>query len=278
MQVNFPGPHPPFLVTGSMADRVANRTWPGPVDSTTKTGRDKCRNMAEPGEPEDGDNYQLCNYGAELENLDRLFGKVVGHLGTIGELERTVICIASDHGDLTGDHNGAGKSTPWQQSVSVPLLCFGGSDALKIGAGQVVNEPTATMDLAATFIDYAGGELADGMTSTSLRPVLEGHQQTVREYVSSGLNEWRMVVKEVNGTWYKFICGKGEIKYSPSTAAQAGKDGWQRLLYAIEDDPFDMHDLSVSQQRVMQQLSALLPGEFTQCGWKNQSLGNINET
>ena len=56
----------------------------------------------------------------------------------------------------------------------------------------------ATMDLAATFIDHASGELADGMTSTPLRPVLEGHQQTVRDYVSSGLNEyeWRMVVKK----------------------------------------------------------------------------------
>ena len=69
-----------------------------------------------------------------------------------GELDSTLVCISSDHGDMLGDHNTGAKSKPWEASVSVPLLCFGAD----VMPGRVVDFPVATMDLAATFIDYAG--------------------------------------------------------------------------------------------------------------------------
>ena len=80
MHVSFPGPHPPFLVTAAMGDSVANRSWPQPVDGK----RDTCANSQAPHEPQQGSGAEgegdRCNYGAEIENLDRLFGQVIAEV------------------------------------------------------------------------------------------------------------------------------------------------------------------------------------------------------
>merc|ERR1712048_661299 len=148
--VSFPGPHGPFLVTGDMADSVTDRTWPQPVDAKKP---DECPNV--PGEPADGGR---CNYAAEIENLDRLFGLVLDKVQHLGEMGQTLVVISSDHGEMLGDHNTGGKSKPWEASAFVPLVAFGGSDSIGIPAGEVRSSPVATMDLAGTFMDYAGAD------------------------------------------------------------------------------------------------------------------------
>jgi len=150
LHVSFPGPHPPFLVTSTMGDSVANRSWPQPVDGKP----DVCHNDAAPHEPQlgKGSEGDRCNYGAEIENLDSLFGLLVDEVQSMGELDNTLVCITSDHGDMLGDHNAEAKSKPWEASIGVPLLCFG----LDVKAGNVVDFPVATLDLGATFLDYAG--------------------------------------------------------------------------------------------------------------------------
>merc|ERR1719230_2374823 len=109
------------------------------------------------------------------------------------------------------------------------------------------------MDLAATFIDYAGGEKPHGMTSKSLKPFLEGQNDySYREYVSSGLQarpwgekqdkkggyNWRMVIDSASSM--KFICCKVKCFGPPSTAGQVDGTGYQQLLYDTVRDPFDM--------------------------------------
>merc|ERR1711865_917196 len=103
---------------------------------------------------------------------------------------------------------------PWEASASVPLIVFGGSDSIGIPAGGVRSGPVATLDLAGTFMDYAGAEPAVGMTTTSLRKVFEGKKDGVRPFLASGLDNWRMAV-----------------------------DGWTQALYDINKDRFDMNDL-----------------------------------
>jgi len=256
MHVSFPGPHPPFLVTSRMADSVSNRTWPQPVDNPK---RDVCQNA--PGEPANGNR---CNYGAEIENLDRLFGLLVDKVAALGELANTLVCISSDHGEMLGDHRGAGKSKPWEASASVPLLCFGGSPKLKVRSGAVVKEPVATLDLAGTFVDYAGGQLAETMTAKSMRSIFEGTENTVRPFVASGLGTWRMVVQQYGDVWLKFICCKGKCPSAPGNVP-APTSGWTQLLYDVNADQFDMHDVSAKYPQAVDAMRQLLPQSFG-CG------------
>ena len=51
--------------------------------------------------------------------------------------------------------------------MSVPLICAG-----PLVAHGVVSVPVTTLDLAATFIELAGGLVPQGMNSTSLLPLL----------------------------------------------------------------------------------------------------------
>ena len=100
LQVNFPGPHPPFLVTAAMADNVTDRAWPQPAD---EKARDLCTNVkGAPGGV--ATTTERCNYASEIENLDQQFQTIVDHIESLGELENTIVCLSSDHGDLLGDH------------------------------------------------------------------------------------------------------------------------------------------------------------------------------
>ena len=70
---------------------------------------------------------------------------------------------------MLADRATTAKSKPWQSAMSVPLICAGPG----IAAGFTVRTPVTTMDLAATFIDIAGGVVPAGMSSTSLLPLLK---------------------------------------------------------------------------------------------------------
>jgi arylsulfatase A-like enzyme len=87
---------------------------------------------------------------------------------------------------MLGDHNLRGKFVPWQGSVSAPLICAGPG----MQKGAVVERPVSTMDLAATFLDYANIPITTDpkMTSRSLRTRLKtGVDDDYRSFVSSGL-------------------------------------------------------------------------------------------
>jgi len=53
-----------------MAASVMNNSYPAPVDSKISTICDNKENSV-------GGNNTRCNYAAEIENLDRLFGEII---------------------------------------------------------------------------------------------------------------------------------------------------------------------------------------------------------
>merc|ERR1719230_1522638 len=100
------------------------------------------------------------------------------------------------------------------------------------------------------------------MTTTSMRSFLQTEfAQPYRSFISSGLNNFRMVVKEVGGISYKYICCKGQCPNPPSTAPPVAKSGWMQMLIDVTNDEFDMHDLSAEKPEVVRELRALLPQE-----------------
>merc|ERR1711964_797158 len=101
-----------------------------------------------------------------------------------------------------------------------------------------------TMDLAATFLDFAKATKPPGMTSVSLRSLLQGDDKSTasyRSFVSSGLQSmpfsdpvpdggfaWRMVVEAETGL--KFICCKGPCNGAPHNAPPVDKrTGFQQI-------------------------------------------------
>ena len=108
--VSFPGPHPPIAVTTGMENKTMGRTWPRPVDSR------KHAPSCERFQDAPSNARTRCNYAAEMENLDRLFGEVLDEVRRRGNsVEKdTIVCFFSDHGEMLNDHDDIDKSKPWQ--------------------------------------------------------------------------------------------------------------------------------------------------------------------
>ena len=221
LQVNFNGPHDPWDITASMEKRWRGVKFPQPNQCTELTPA----------------THELVrqNYAAMIENIDRRVGELVEKVRQRGELENTLIVFSSDHGEMLGDHNLWAKRHPYHGSVGVPLVVWG-QDVKK---GLRVEAPATTLDLVATFLDYAGVTRPAKMQSRSLRPVLTGKTAKTRDHVLSGMDKWRLAIEGR----YKYIRGFG-----------AGGP----MLFDTLADPHENDNLAASQPAVCAHMEKLL--------------------
>merc|ERR1719188_101451 len=169
MQVGFPGPHPPFVLTEAMNKSVEGRMYPLPQGSSVPLGDEFYMTMRR-------------QYAAEIENIDSLIGKLIKKLEGLGELDNTVIAVSSDHGEMLGDYNKYGKGLPLDRSSRVPMLWMGPG----VQAGVVSSQPVTTLDMVGTFLELAGADKAANMTTQSMVPLLSKGKGG-RDFISSGL-------------------------------------------------------------------------------------------
>lgn len=221
MAVNFTGPHSPMDITAGMEPTVRGRRFTGPRGNSEFDAATHERIRQ--------------NYTAMVENLDRWLGRIADELKSRGELERTLIVVSSDHGEMLGDHGLWGKSVPWQESVGVPLVAAGPG----IQRGRVVSDPATTLDLAATFLDYGRAKPLPEMESQSMRAQLEGRGKSRRSHVRSGLGTWRTVTEGR----YKLIAGYGEQ---------------HRMLFDLREDPYEQRDIVPAKPGVADRLERLI--------------------
>lgn len=230
--VNFTGPHNPMDITRRMEKLCRGRAFPQP-------------NRCEQYNPETHLAIRQ-NYTAMVENIDRWTGIYLDELERRGELEDTLIVFSSDHGEMLGDHGRWGKTLPYQASVGVPLVVAGPG----VKRGVTNKALVSIMDLAATYLDYAGvGRPAD-MDSRSIRPLLEGKTGEFRAQVRSGLGGWRMV-------WdgrHKLITG-----FDPEASRRAaGQTKPGPLLFDLERDPLENSNIAGQEREMVRRLAALV--------------------
>ena len=76
-------------------------------------------------------------------------------------------------------------------------------------SGVQIDTPVTTMDMAGTFLDYAGVDKAPGMTTESLRTMLEGK-------VSIGQRKWHVPFHvPLRATTTVRTCGPGTDRGEP---------------------------------------------------------------
>lgn len=122
LQVNFPGPHPPF-------DPPAERlpiTEPPPPISSKSTGPvppvfDRQRRR-QPSLTFESLAHLRRRYFGKVALVDYALGVVLDALDEAGLSDEAWIALTSDHGELCGDHGFFGKVLPYEASIRVPLL------------------------------------------------------------------------------------------------------------------------------------------------------------
>lgn len=111
------------------------------------------------------------------ENIDIQIGRVLDKLEAMGELDNTLIVYTSDHGMAIGRHGLQGKQNLYEHTWRVPMIVKGPG----IPAGKRVRGNVYLLDLLPTFCDYAGITQPDTIEGRSMRPVLEGRVDTLRD-------------------------------------------------------------------------------------------------
>jgi arylsulfatase A-like enzyme len=112
-----------------------------------------------------------------LMAVDEGVERIVTGLTELGQLDRTYIVFTSDNGFHLGQHRlPAGKRSPYEEDIRVPMFIRGPG----IAAGSHLTGIAANTDLAPTFADLGGAQLAYEADGRSLVPLLRGTATTWR--------------------------------------------------------------------------------------------------
>lgn len=116
-----------------------------------------------------------ANYYGMISLIDHSVGRILDALKDAGIEDETLVVFTSDHGEMLG-HHGLYLKGPWplEDLLRVGLIVRGPG----VVAGGMVYEPVSTLDLAATFCDFAKAGSRIEMQGRSLRTLLEGKPES----------------------------------------------------------------------------------------------------
>ena len=125
----------------------------------------------------------MADYYAEIEGFDTSVGGLLALLSEFGAAHDTVVIIASDNGWQMP----RGLANLYDAGTRLPLVI---SMPGRFPGARVVDDFVSLADLAPTIIELAGLPLPDGLTATSLVPILESAEEGVldplRSFVVTG--------------------------------------------------------------------------------------------
>ncbi|MBD3195200.1 MAG: sulfatase-like hydrolase/transferase [Candidatus Lokiarchaeota archaeon] len=221
--VNFVGPHDPWDVTKRMKKKVKNKTLPPPfqVNGVTYQAEIEVRK----------------NYAAMIENIDRNIGLILNEVRRRNELDNTVIIYTSDHGEMLGDFGRYGKLRPERGSISIPLIITAPNCIKNYYSGALVE----LQDLNNTILNYAGLKFSNSLDSNSLRSVIEGKSDYLRDYQVSAID-----LSEVGLSGWKMI-SDGQYKL-------VVEDQRNIKLFNIKKDPWEEINLSNEKKSIRNKL------------------------
>lgn len=172
--------------------------------------------------------HQAATYGL-ITLVDDNVGKLVAALKNADLYDDTVIVFTTDHGDFGGRYGIIGKS--WCQIddiMRIPLVFKAPGGA----AGQRFPCLAQNVDVLPTLMDYAGAQAPDKMQGVSLRPVIEGRAESVRDAA------FAYDQAEYTGDHlYQSMIRKGQWKL-----VQPGRDPAE--LYDMENDPWETRNVA----------------------------------
>jgi choline-sulfatase len=202
-----------------------------------------------PVHPKDAAPFDWSTYYAVIAHMDAQIGRLIAALEAAGQWENSLVVFLGDNGFLCGTKGINGKVRAWEESIRVPYVVAGGA----VRAKGKSDAPVASIDLPATFLDYAGVRPAYALAGRSLRPLLEGKPASFEHAYSvwadgrvgalSG-NQQVEPYRLVRTRTYKYILW------------ESGKEA----LYAFAEDPGETNNLLDRPSALHRQVAAEMRG------------------
>jgi arylsulfatase A-like enzyme len=175
--------------------------------------------------------HLIANYYGMISLIDHNVGRILQALDEFRLADNTIVVYTTDHGDWLGDHGIILKG---------PMMYEG---LLRIGsiwrgpgvpAGRVVEDPVSTLDLSATFYDYAGISPNAPLHARSLRPLIEAQPTASRDFA---YNEWDLHPSRCGVALQLRTVRTRTSKLTLELGSGAGE------MYDLADDPKEMRNL-----------------------------------
>ncbi|MGC6536943.1 MAG: sulfatase-like hydrolase/transferase [Candidatus Puniceispirillaceae bacterium] len=171
----------------------------------------------------------IANTYGQIALIDHQVGRLMEVLDEQGLADNTIVIYSSDHGDWLGDHGLVLKGPMhYEGLLRVPLIMRGPD----IAANAICDEPVSTLDLAATFIDYANTTPSLSQHGSSLRPVLEDGAN--RDFA---LNEWELLPTRAGIALSLQTVRTKTAKLTIDRISGAGE------MYDLAADPYELQNL-----------------------------------
>lgn len=185
---------------------------------------------------------------------DSLVGHLVAELDELGLRDRTLIVLASDHGEAFGEHGGEGHArNVYREVVATPVIL---SLPFALSEPAVVESVTENVDLWPSILDLIGVD--DDR-------VIDGHSR-VSEMAGTFAGERTKSVAELDTAWAR-------TEKPPALHVALASDQWRYVhwsdrpeqgeLYDLSVDPGEQHDVAAAHPEVVAKLRADVEAHLT---------------
>ncbi len=191
-------PHEPFDCPKEYLD-MYNDTYQGP--------RYEWSGYSKVKEPPEATEHLKKLYAATLTMTDKWFGKLLDTLDATNMFEDTLIILTTDHGHLLGEHGWTGKNLmhAYNELSHLPMIIHLPESKR---AGERINTLTQNIDLMPTLLDYFGIDIPSSVRGHSLKGILEGSKESVRDAAIYGWHGKAVNVTDGKYTYFKAPASK----------------------------------------------------------------------
>ena len=248
--VSYIKPHWPYIVPAPYHDMYgpnhvpaalrhdAERKDPHPVYGAYMDNR-----IAEAFQNEEVRRKVIPAYMGLIKQCDDHLGRILDHLEKTGRDGDTMIVLTSDHGDYLGDHWLGEKDLFHEQSVKIPMIIADPRPESDGTRGTTCDALVESLDLAATFVEVAGGEVPDHIIEgRSLVPWLRGEKPEWREFVISEFDysvnpqAVKLGLEPRDCRLFMVFDGRWKMMHA--------EGGFRPMLFDLGNDPEEFHDLA----------------------------------
>ncbi len=230
--VSFGGPHEPWDSPAPYASMYDPESMPRPMPRQAAgkrptghlddlMGANRRNPRFEAGEI----GRMRADYAGNVTLIDDQIGEILQTVQERGELDNTVIVFCSDHGEMNGDNGMIYKSNFLNGAVRIPFLVRTPETLRSETINRINDNPVEWIDIGPTLVELAGGEIKHQQFGKSLCPVLNGTQNSHREFAVSEIENEIMLL---NDEW-KFAVNLRKQPY---------------MLFDVQDDPNETNNLA----------------------------------
>ncbi len=246
LHLSYIKPHWPYIAQARYHNMFSREDVQAPIRSDTERDDDHPVYKGYRAHPEgvafsrDADRFNVIPaYMGLVKQVDDYIGKLLAFLKEQGRLDDTMIVFTADHSDYLGDHWLGEKEFMYEQGVRIPLIVA--DPSAPKAHGTTSKALVEAIDLVPTFIETMGLPVPyHWLEGKSLRPLLDGTAQSVREAAISELD-------------YAIYGAARALKLQPRQArmvmARSERykyihyDGLPPQLFDLANDPDELHDL-----------------------------------